>query len=259
MENKQSVKITFIANAGVLAEYGGIRFLIDGLQGEEESSFSKVADKTLKYMLAGEGKFKNIDYILFSHEHPDHFAPYYLMQYLKNNNVKRVFLPENDSNTIIGLPQYMKESGIGCELIKLQKGEWLQYKLREHILVTVFGTLHMGPHYADIMNYCYLLNLGTKNILFTADADYLEENFTDALSGVDVDAVFVNPLFFNSKAGRNLIKNIIKPREVIIYHIPFAEDNTYSLRKIVLRDMEKFKSDAYETKALLYEGQSIEI
>jgi len=259
VKNQQTVNIQLIANAGVVAEYNGIRFLIDGLQGETDTAFSKIPEDILKDMLAGKGKLSNIDYILFSHEHPDHFAPRYVCEYLKNNEVRAVFLPGKRSGDINVLTENLKENTKNCQLIELQEKGAARYKLRDDIFITAFAAVHMGPQFADIVNYCYLLTLGTKSILFTADADYKEENFTNALAGVCVDAVFVNPLFFNNPAGRRIIEKTIKPGKVIIYHIPFEEDNTFLLRKMVLRDIGRFKNDVYETNALLDEGQSVDI
>ena len=44
-------------------------------------------------MLAGELPFDGVDTLLFTHDHPDHFSPDRLMQYLRYRTVRQVVLP----------------------------------------------------------------------------------------------------------------------------------------------------------------------
>lgn len=253
----ENVSMTLIANTGVLVEYDGIKILVDGIHYDSEYHFSKVPKKILNDMMEGNGKFKNIDYIMFSHEHSDHFSPYYTMEYLKNNNVKCIFMPLEGSEKLANLQAYINNYSFSCRLLKLPVGESCCYQLRQDISVTIFNAVHMGKQYSFMDNYCFLLTLGEKNILFTADADYVDSYFKNPLTGKDIDVVFVNPLFFNNIAGRKVIENVIKPTMVGVYHIPFLQDDKLMFRKIVKRDMNKFKNDFYDVFALCDEGQTV--
>lgn len=255
----KEVSITLIANTGVLVEYAGIRILLDGIHCDSEYHFSKVPKEILNDMIEGIGGFKDIDYIMFSHEHPDHFAPDYTIEYLKNNNVKCIFMPMEGSEKLANLQTYIKNYSVNCRLLKLPIGKSCCYELGQDIAVTVFNAVHMGKQYSFMDNYCFLLTLGEKNILFTADSDYVDSYFENPLSGKKIDIVFVNPLFFNNMEGRKVIENFIKPKMVGIYHIPFLQDDKLMFRKIVKRDMNKFKNDSYDIFALCDEGQIVVI
>jgi L-ascorbate metabolism protein UlaG (beta-lactamase superfamily) len=254
---KDEVSITLIANAGVLVKYREIRFLIDGLYYDNGYGFSNIPKQLLKQMITGKDEFKNIDYLIFTHNHQDHFSAEYTMEYLKNNDIACIFMPIDKSNAIIELQNYLTDSYINYRFLKIPIGDSYCYKLNEYISITIFNASHMGEQYSSVENYCFLLSLGTKNILFTADADHVLSNFENPLAGIDVDTVFVNPLFFNNKAGRNVIEKVIRPNKVVIYHIPFPEDGKLRLRKIVERDMIRYKSDFYDMLALWDIGQSI--
>lgn len=254
---KDKVSITLIANAGVLVKYRGIKFLIDGLYNDNGHGFSNIPVKLLTKIINGKDEFKNINYIIFTHNHQDHFSAEYTMEYLKNNDITCIFMPSDGSNAIIELQNYLKDSYIDYRLLKMSISDSYCYKVNEDISITIFNTCHMGEQYRSVENYCFLLSLGTKNILFTADADYVLSYFESPLAGVDVDTVFVNPLFFNNKAGRNVIEQVIRPNKVVIYHIPFPEDEKLQLRKIVERDMIRYKSDFYDVQALWDTEQNI--
>ena len=84
---------TLIANAGILLEIDGIRFLIDGLHHSSQYPFSPVPQAMLDQMLRGEGPFRDADFLLFTHDHPDHWSPALTQVYLQANRVRRVLLP----------------------------------------------------------------------------------------------------------------------------------------------------------------------
>ena len=84
---------TLIANAGILLEIDGIRFLIDGLHHSSQYPFSPVPQAMLDQMLRGEGPFRDADFLLFTHDHPDHWSPALTQAYLQANRVRRVLLP----------------------------------------------------------------------------------------------------------------------------------------------------------------------
>ncbi len=254
---KDEVSITLIANAGVLVKYRGIRFLIDGLYYDNEYGFSNIPEQLLKKIISGKDEFKDIDYLIFTHNHQDHFSAEYTMEYLKNNDIACIFMPSDKSNAIIELQNYLKDNYIAYRFLKIPIGDSYCYRVNGYISITIFNTCHMGEQYRSVENYCFLLSLGTKNILFTADADYTLSYFKGPLSGVDVDTVFINPLFFNNKAGRNVIEQVIRPNKVVIYHIPFPEDEKLRLHKIVERDMIRYKSDFYDVLALWNAEQNI--
>jgi L-ascorbate metabolism protein UlaG (beta-lactamase superfamily) len=253
----ENVSIKLIANAGVLVRYRGIRFLIDGLYYDNGHGFSNIPEQLLDKMMHGKDEFKNIEYLIFTHNHQDHFNAEYTMEYLKNNDITCIFMPSDGSCALIELQNYIKESYIDYRFLKIPIGERYCYKVNEDISITIFNTSHMGKQYSSVENYCFLLSLGAKNILFTADADYALSYFENPLAGIDVDTVFVNPLFFNNKAGRNVIEKVIRPNKVVIYHIPFPEDEKLRLRKIVERDMIRYKNDFYDVLALWNRGQEM--
>ena len=94
---EKMLRVTLISNAGLLLEYDGITLLLDGIYGREGHPFSNLAPETWRKLTAGEPPFEKVDYLLFSHAHPDHFSPEMTMEFLCRREVKGVFLPQTRS------------------------------------------------------------------------------------------------------------------------------------------------------------------
>jgi len=248
----QQVRVTLLATAGVLAAAGTERFLIDGIIREEGHPFSPVPRAELETLIHGRPPFDSIGYLLITHLHPDHFDCDKTMAFLKNNRVRRVFLPFDDSRERMRedgarLKRYMVERGVPFRLLNVPVGESCRYALEDSAELTAFNTGHMGPQYGRVNNYC------------SGDSDFLEDGYRSALDGQGVDAVFVNPLFYQNPQGRRLVSEVIRPRQAILYHVPFAGEDEMGVRRMVKMQLERYQSDAFTLYALTEPGQTVSV
>ncbi|MFZ5974544.1 MAG: MBL fold metallo-hydrolase [Bacillota bacterium] len=264
MENSQTkeIRATLLATAGVIVETVGIRLMIDGLFGKDGHPFSVVPQPLMDNLLQGFEPFGTIDYLLFTHLHPDHFGSGEAIAYLRDNTVRGVFLPVDESEEKLrragnGLRQWMDAHNVPFRPLSMPIGSHGRYDMEPGVALTTFNTGHMGPQYAHISNYCLLLTLGGKTLLFTGDADFLDDSFAGALNGCKVDAVFINPLFYQNPRGRAILDTVIRPRQVILYHIPFEEDDAFMMRPMVRYQMGRYKSDTYTVTALTEPNQQV--
>jgi L-ascorbate metabolism protein UlaG (beta-lactamase superfamily) len=240
----ETVTITFIANTGVLINYKGIRMMLDGIQFHHVEPFDSTPDELYFAMLSGNSEWRNIDYLLFSHEHPNHFSPTKTIPYIEANHVKAVFMPQKGSHELTRLRRTIMGTSTRCvTLTPALNG--VEYELAPDIMLRVIATRHMGDEYSNIENYSYFFTFGGKGALFTADAEPLPENFA-ILRDVHVDVAFINPLFFHDKRGRETLDTVIKPRQVKIYHLPFKSDSTVMYERLARRDMQRYPSAQYD-------------
>jgi L-ascorbate metabolism protein UlaG (beta-lactamase superfamily) len=253
------LKVTLIANAGILVEAGGVTVLVDGIHNEGGHPFSKVSPEDIQLMCKGTDIFANLDYLLFTHEHPDHFTPQIVQQYIQCRPVKGFFLPgeHNGSPELKLLLEELRKRAIPHWSLGLRPAETQQVVLDDGLIVTVIGTRHMGPQYQAVRNDCFLLTLAGRNLLFTGDADPVPDYFAKAMEETAVDVVFVNPLFFNNAKGQEIINELFRPSDVVIYHLPFAQDDTMSFSAQVERDIKRFKHPARKYHMLNRKRQSL--
>ncbi|QGY38929.1 MBL fold metallo-hydrolase [Pseudodesulfovibrio cashew] len=255
-----NIDITLVANAGVLIEHNGIGLLVDGMH-SEEGPFSKVPGADLELMRRGQEPFANLDYILFTHEHPDHLTPGLVLNHVRQRPVKGLFLPNerHGSQTLGSLLEYAEEQAVPHRTMSLEPGETREFKLSGDLSVTAIGTRHMGPQYQAVRNDCLLLSLEGMNLLFTGDADHVAAYYELPLRGVTLDAVFVNPLFFHNADGQAIINEIFQPRHVIVYHMPFPEEDTMRFTALVDNDIRKHARPGIQAHALNQPRQRIRL
>lgn len=255
------IDITLVANAGVLVEHGGTGLLVDGIHRQDGHPFSMVSESDLELMRLGGEPFANLDYLLFTHEHPDHFTAPLVLEHVRQRPVRGMFLPDEEQGSAeLGrLFGHVREQGIFFRSLNMEPGQARHFALGYDLMVTAICARHMGPQYQDIRNYCFLLSLGGMNVLFTGDGDHVAQYYELALRNVALDAVFVNPIFYHNPAGQVIINEIFRPRQVVVYHMPFAGEDTLNLEFMVGRDLSKYARPGIRTHVLGSDNRHIRV
>lgn len=251
---QKDIKVTFLVNAAVLLEYDDTKFLIDGIYDKTGHNFSSLSLEKWEKMKAGNEIFSDIKYLLFTHEHGDHFSPERVCEYLQKQRPKAIFMPKNNSEGTERVEKTGKAQGIACVLLEKEFCQKTYFQPEKEIRIKAYRTVHLDKEDGEIEHYCYLIQCGDKNLLFTADAEFHTEKF-EAFLNLQLEAVFVNPVLYLSRRGKELLENGgLKAKRVVVYHIPSAEDDHLGLRKM----MERRKTAATEgTVFFMEEGQEL--
>ena len=107
---RHPIRVTLLANAGVLLQYRGTSLLLDGVFGKNDNPFSVLPGGCWDAMLREEPPFERLDYLLFSHYHPDHFAPGMVQELLEHRAVKGLFYPEDSAPEVRGLSDWLRRA-----------------------------------------------------------------------------------------------------------------------------------------------------
>lgn len=111
---QEQVKATFLVNAAVLLEFRGTKLLIDGIYDENGHCFSNLSERQWEKLKAGEGEFAGIEYLLFTHEHGDHFSPQRVAEYLEYRQPKAIFMPRDGSAALRALQKRRRGGDSVC-------------------------------------------------------------------------------------------------------------------------------------------------
>ncbi len=232
---KFPVRITLVANAGILFSYGGTTLLADSIYGDVGHPFSNLSQKTWDAMLSGKSPFEKIDYLIFTHAHSDHFSPLRTEMFLRARRVKGIFYPDDVTSVMKKFRAVLTEIGIpAVSFSKLT--DHATFQIEPEISVSGFSTLHLDKKYKDVPHFCCIVTFGKKKILLTSDVDYTNETFEN-LRSVHFAAVFVNPLFFSALRNKKFFRGRLDTESYFVYHVPFPADDRFRMRERLNRDL----------------------
>lgn len=225
---KSGISMELVANSGVYIQSSNTTILIDGIF-EKDNYFSDPPKELRKSVVGMKGKYSDADYVLFSHKHEDHFSEKYLKEYLRNNNIRKILLPNISENENIS-DQLNDGQAVS---IDLSFGEASEVNIGERDKIRFFRTKHLGgQEYNNVQHYSFVISLNDRSFMFVSDADVIEANFDPELIGKKLDAIFVNVLFFKSEKGQEILDKFLKPGTAVIYHLPFKDDDKFNMHEL---------------------------
>ncbi len=218
------LEVTYIANSGFLFSAGTTRVLVDALylNGDIWESPSK---KIQKAMTSGAAPFKNISHLLVSHYHEDHFNPMLVSRFLVNNP-KAIMVTNSQTDSVIGRvykqdPQLKRPDQLKIITAPMFGSETYE---ANGLKVKCLVQRHMGKDDYKVESMGLLIEMGGKKILHIGDADYTDENFAGFnLQDENIDVAFIHYWFLLDCEGRRIIETYIKPKKIVITHIPYDE------------------------------------
>ena len=92
--DENTLRATYLANAGVMVEHGQSKILFDPLYRLNHDYYLHVPDDMENAIVSGTPPFDGVDAIFISHFHRDHFSPTLLLNCLVLNENLLVFAPE---------------------------------------------------------------------------------------------------------------------------------------------------------------------
>ena len=243
--------VSLLGNAGILVSFAGLRFLVDGLYCDLNRNFSDIPLNIWEKMREGKGSYANIDYLLFSHWHYDHFYLPYFLEYMEHNRVKGVLFPPEEPGAK-GVSEAL--AAYGEKAVHFDRRA--EFHPGEDMTIKRLQLRHVDKAYYQVTNQCIWMELGGKRLMFLSDADYLVQVYKQG-GDLRTDIAFVTPIFYNHPKGREILRNVLEARTIVICHIPFPKDDRFQYYRMSCRDVERFRQ-ADETVLVWNQfGQSI--
>lgn len=117
-------------------------------------------------------------------------------------------------------------------IFEMDYGRKHRYRLSEKIWLESLCLKHIPYIFPKDLCNCILIKIKEKNILFLSDCSFEETKQFQSFSDLKIDACFVNPYFCLNKNGKVILQDIIKPNKMILYHIPFENDDSLNIRSL---------------------------
>ena len=207
----EQMEIYYIGNEGFLISYGSKKVLIDAIHKHPWYLFTP--ENVLNKMMDSQPPFENIDLLLVTHSHGDHFDPHLTAQFL-SHNPSTILL--SDPRVIERLKRVMKE-----DFRKISKRvKNIDLGFGEAAALTAHGihlkALWLSHGYPDYLNLGFIINFNGITLFHPGDMHTeLSKEYLKALhiENEGIDIVFRAPVLDSPLWKDN------KPQYYIAMHI----------------------------------------
>lgn len=245
----QQVRITYIANEGVLIESGSQKVMIDALFDKYYEDYLHPTEDMLEKMIAGRAPYNDIDLLLSTHIHRDHFAPSVTGRFLKRHPETRLISSEQLAKSVTD--DYAGGSAVASQVEGIVRDMRVHSREVNGVKVRAFFIFHAGStdmRTRQIENMGYLVEVGGKKILHLGDSDMLPDRFRQLdLKSMGVDIALVPYWYMADETGVQIINETIKPKQLLGIHFPRAGS------PLALKEIAKNFPDAYVFSKVLEE------
>ena len=204
--------VTLSANAGISLIFPTLRILVDAVHNDPQNGFSVVSQALFDAMMM-HPDFQEPDLLFFSHCHGDHYSGALTETLMEAWPDAPLLMPEQDfpgQILLIGKQQEFLVNGVSLRFIRLP---------------------HDGTNYGSTPLYALLADADGFRVLIPGDCRIACPVLEEAISGIPIDLAILNFPWATLGRGRRFLENVMKPAHVLLYHLPFPEDDLYGYRK----------------------------
>ncbi len=230
-EKAESVIVTYIANEGFLIETGSHKILVDALFGNIKGNWcDQPGDSVTHLMLKGIPPFDNVDLVLVTHKHSDHFNASMVIDFLTNSRKSILICPgqvneilqRNAGYSMVSQRIHPFESRRSYDtsvsiyktdvrILRINHGSWLETD-------SVTGTKY--DIHRDVENFGYIIGVDGFSLFHSGDGSAsAKQQFEMYRVGTkEFDIAFVDRTFLR-KEGQELLNEYIHSRNIIFMHV----------------------------------------
>lgn len=210
--------IEYIANEGVVIRHGEHAILIDALYRTGVKPYLQVQPEALRALESASAPFNDIDLVLVTHEHADHFDARSVAAHLRANPAAKLIAPDQVTAAVITAGG----RNLAAQVTTADpKGSEMRTYEHAGIRVDVLRLSHGGGRHERIQNYGYVVHVGGKRIAHLGDAD-CNPFTTDPLDAhaTGIDVALIPYWWFMADKSNNYVVQSLKPGRVVMIHIP---------------------------------------
>lgn len=215
--SSSGVRVTFVGNAGFLIEIGGKKILIDAIFKGFEGDYLLPQD-VQDALVNARPPFDNIDLILVTHNHGDHFVAPMVRQHLKND-------PKTRLVSTAQVTGRLAEFGNRVITLAATKGKRAQTDVAGIQIQAIYlshGFIPAGEE--ETINYGYLAAVDGVNLFHMGDGHVADIDMIAPLSpGKPIDLAFIEHFYFNGDSlNAKFIKEWVGGRYAFPIHYQYT-------------------------------------
>ncbi len=185
------VRVTFVGNCGFLISVDGKKVLIDAMFAGFPGGYELPKD-VREALVNARPPFDDVNLILVTHNHGDHFDAPIVRQYLKNNPKARLV----STAQVTG---QLTDFGDRVTPLTATKGEPAQTDVEGiHVKAVYLSHGTLPPGQEETINYGYVVTVNGLTLFHTGDADPKLIDMSVPLSPEKpIDLAFISHFYFN--------------------------------------------------------------
>lgn len=211
-----AIEATYLGNEGLLLEDGESSILIDALQGPGLSGYVAANEGLREKMETARPPFDAVDWVLFTHHHPDHFNVEAVARFIGANPTAKVISTKPVAERLSHL------SALKDRLIVADAEIGKPFELKQGGVTIRAFAMHHGKRMANVPNLGFVVTQGETTWLHAGDTAMSAEEFERAglPDGIDI---FFAPYWhlLDEETPRKLAA--VGAERVVPIHIPAAD------------------------------------
>ena len=223
--------ITYVANAGVLFESDGQKFLFDAPIREGITPYATPTAEQRRALEAATAPFDNVTAILITHWHEDHLSPEAVAAHLRNSPSTRLV----SSQEVVDRVRKVAGPAVPAAQFSAVTPEpgTSERAAGSGVPVHVLRIRHNPTRRLPEQHVGFVVE-GCRTVLHTGDADRAADNFSLLRSLPPIDTALLPFWYVMSDTNRRFVASSIAPRRVLGVHLPPSEaaDMTKSLATV---------------------------
>lgn len=248
---EHNIKIYHTTNSGLLMELDKAKLLVDGIS-SDAGMFNCMGALWEDSIFKSVFPFSDIDCLLFTHCHEDHFDGERVSKYMETYKDVLLMAPK----------EALKGSGVqktwheAKERIFIPDGKTNNHYSIKGAEVFFLKTKHLECKGFECKEHYSIIIKGQSRNFFVAGDMQLDEESSKMFFGCQFDAVFFNPVVLGNRKSREVFKSL-HARRKFIYHIPLEKYDRFYYRKLAISNLKKYEGELGNCELLLDEMQDI--
>ena len=239
------LRVTYLGNEAFLLESGGRKVLVDALLSQDShKGFVDMSLQAAGALRRAEAPYDDVDLVLTTHVHADHFDPLETGLHL-TANPKAVFV--STEQVVSKLKKGFNGFAGIADRVRAVSPEESTVVVLEDLGLTVLNLHHGRERQSVIENNGYLIELGGHRLLHLGDAEVTAEELEPlALPARGIDIAFVPSWYLDAEPWIGAIETAVKPERVVVmhlaprWHLEARTNNQSESRKRALRIREAY-------------------
>ena len=214
-----TLQLRYVANAGMLLTLEGRKFLIDAPIREGIAPYATSPDNERKLLEEAGAPYDNVDAILVTHWHEDHFSAEAVAAHM-THNARAVFISSAE------VVERVKAAAPGLPATRFravvpEPGASQQVDVGG-VPVRVLRIRHNPTRRLPEQHVGFLIGTATP-VLHVGDADPTAANFSRLRQLPDVDLALLPFWYVQGESNRRMVAEAIRPKRIVGMHLPPSE------------------------------------